>query len=72
MNLRRLLALATSTTIGVEISPTWEAALASAVASILVLLTSAAIAMLKAWSQRWIRGSGNDDPDPEDENQEEK
>ena len=72
MTLTRLVALATSTCIGVDISPTWEAALASAVASILVLLTSAAIAMLRAWTQRWIRGGGNDDLDPEDENQKEK
>ena len=72
MTLTRLVALATSTCIGVDISPTWEAALASAVASILVLLTSAAIAMLRAWTQRWIRGSENDDLDPEDENQKEK
>jgi hypothetical protein len=72
MNLTRLIALATSTTIGIEISPTWEAALASAVASILVLLTSAAIAMLKAWSQRWIRGPGNDDLEEEGEDPEEK
>ena len=72
MTLTRLVALATSTCIGVDISPTWEAALASAVASILVLVTSAAIAMLRAWTQRWIRGSENDDLDPEDENQKEK
>jgi len=72
MMITRIATLAGGTATGIQVSPTWEAAIASAIASILILLATAVIAMAKAWLRKRFELEGNDDLEDEPEDQKEK
>ena len=72
MKLGNFTAMVIGTATGTSVGETWESMIASAAATILVLLANAAIAALRAWARASKIGPGKGDLGEPLESQEEK